>query len=465
MNKIFLTLGLVAGMMFTSCSDFLDKEPTNALPVDGAITSAADLRYAINGVAFPMTTERMTYASEFGIYADLLTDNYKVIKDNGQASPISMYTVDKTHQFSELPYSYFYKCIAEANKALEAADKLDPTDQDPEVRSLKGQLYAWRGMLHFDLARMYAHIPSTVANTSEEQSGIVLATEVYAPEHVAKRNTLKETYDQIVKDLTDGAGLMNTNELGYFNKFAAKALRARAYLYMGEYQKAIEDVEYILKSEEYSLYTIKDYRNVWTAEGTSESIFELLITSNYTPQRYAIGYYADFDGYSEMGFNTEGKVFKYLSTHPKDVRSKCIKDQTNASKNKAYYPGKFPGRDGNLYVNNPKIIRLSELYLIAAEAYVNLGQGDKAAEYINTLLENRIEDYEPVQTVTIDDVIDQYCYEFFQENQIAFAYWRNKKSVTNQVNKVINYNDNQTILPIPQCEIDVYPELKQNPGY
>ena len=89
MNKIFLSLSLVAGLMFTSCSDFLDKEPTTALPVDGTITSAADLKFAVNGVAYPMTVERMTYASEFGIYADLLTNNYKIVKDNGQSPLLS----------------------------------------------------------------------------------------------------------------------------------------------------------------------------------------------------------------------------------------------------------------------------------------------------------------------------------------------------------------------------------------
>lgn len=464
MNKIFLSLSLVAGLMFTSCSDFLDKEPTNALPVDGSITSVADLQYAINGVAFPMTTERMTYASEFGIYADLLTDNFKIVKDQGQSSPLAQYTVDKTHQFSEVPYFYFYKCLAEANKALDEGAKLEQTD---EVQNLEGQLYAWRGMLHFDLARMFAHIPSTVANTSEAQSGIVLSTKVYEPDYIANRNTLKETYDQVIADLTKGAEMMaEESELGSFNKYAAIALRARAYLYMGEYQKAIDDANTVINSGKYSLYTKDNYAKVWSQEGTDESIFELLITSNYTPQRYAIGYYADKDGYSEMAFNPNGALYQYLSTHPQDVRSKTIKDQSKASSgNPAIYPGKFPGRDGNLYVNNPKIIRLSELYLIAAEAYVNLGKGDKAAEYINTLLQNRIEGYQDVASVTIDDVLAQYTYEMYQENQIAFAYWRNKKSVKNQVAQVVDYNSDSNILPIPQCEINLNKELKQNNGY
>lgn len=463
MKKTIISLGLVAGLALTSCSDFLDKEPTNALPVDGTITTVEDLKYAINGVNYRLTVERMSYPSEFGIYADLLTDNYKIIKDNGQASPIAMYTVDKTHQFSENEYWMFYKCITQANKALAEAAKMEQTDA---VKDLEGQLLAMRALYHFDLARIYAHIPSTVADVNAEQSGIPVVTEVKTPDYVAKRNTLKETYDQIIKDLTDAADLMQDEPVcGYMSKYAAIALRARAYLYMGEYQKAINDVETVKGSNKFSLYTLDNYDKVWLQEGTSESIYELLITSNYTPQRYAIGYYADYDGYSEMGINTDGKLYKYLSKNPQDVRSKVLKDQTNASSNKAIYPGKFPGRDGNLYVNNPKIIRLSELYLIAAEAYVNLGKGDLAAGYINELLQKRINGYQDVTEVTLDDVLDQYVYEFFQENQIAFAYWRNKKSVKNQVNQEVKYNDYRTVLPIPQREIDIYADLKQNEGY
>ena len=117
-------------------------------------------------------------------------------------------------------------------------------------------------------------------------------------------------------------------------------------------------------------------------------------------------------------------------------------------------------------MNNPKIIRLSELYLIAAEAELKANNnGAAAAEYINAIEENRVADYEDVASVTIDDILFEYKKEFFAENQIAFAYWRNNKSVTNQVNQEISGKDDKAIWPIPQREIDYDPTLVQNPGY
>lgn len=43
MKKIIFSFGLAMSLGLTSCSDFLDKEPSTELPSNGAITSVADL--------------------------------------------------------------------------------------------------------------------------------------------------------------------------------------------------------------------------------------------------------------------------------------------------------------------------------------------------------------------------------------------------------------------------------------
>lgn len=463
MKNYIMALSLMAGVSMVSCSDFLDKEPSTALPVDGAITSAEDLQYALNGVSYTFTDDRMSYPSEFGIYADLLTDNYRVVKGNNQSEPISKYNITKYDDFSMTPFYTFYKAISQINKALETSADMTGS----EVDNIKGQLLAWRGLAHFDLARLFAHIPSTV-DVNAANSGIPVADKAYAPDFLPTRSTLKETYGQIIKDLTEASNMMDEdNGVGYMNKWTAIALRARAYLYLGEYDKAIADAINVIENSGYKLLTIDSYVKSWTLEGADESIFELAQNDNYNPQRYAAGYYCDASGYSECAFNEDGELWQYFVSNPNDIRSKVVKDQTKEKTNPAYYPGKFPGRAGSiaLYVNNPKIVRLAEMYLIAAEAYANTNKGTEAANKLNELRANRIEGYTPVETATIEDVVKEWTIEFFCENQSAFAYWRNKMSVTNQLGKVINYDNNQTILPIPQREIDINPDLKQNAGY
>ena len=464
MKKIYLIIGMVAGLFLSSCD--MDTLPSTSLGEEIAITTENDLQNAVNGIGYLLSEDQMLYGSEYCIYADLLTNEFKIVDDMGHSSRISKYTLTKNDDLPADAYYFLYKAIANCNKALQLSENMEATDA---VKDMQGQLYAWRGLLHFDLARMFAHIPSTVADVNAANSGIVLSTEVYAPDFKGTRSTLKETYDQIIADLTKGMDMMNPTAkkvTGYFNYYAALAFRARAYLYMGEYAKALTDAKAVIADGGYKLYTTENYEKVWTQEGTTESIFELLITANHNAQRYAVGYYCDASGYPECALSDGGKILTYLLANDNDIRSKLIKKQVVKGKDgEHYFPAKYPGR-GSLYVNNPKIIRLSEIYLIAAEAEL-LGNSDgaAAASYINEIEKNRVDGYTDVASVTIDDIIFEYEKELFAENQIAFAFWRNKQSVTNQVTKVINYDDNRTILPIPQAEIDYDPNLVQNPGY
>ena len=442
MKKIYLAFGLFAGMTLTSCN--LDTLPSTSLGEEIAITSESDLQNAVNGIGYLLSEDRMTYGADFGIYADLLTNEFKIVDDYGQSSGIARYTITKHDELAGNAYYYYYKAIANCNKALALSANMEATD---EVKNLQGQLYAWRGLLHFDLARIFAHIPTAAADVNAANSGIVLSTEVYAPDYKGSRATLKETYDLIISDLTKAMELMgegSDNGTGFHNYFSALALRARANLYAGNYAAALADAKKVIEDGGYELYNQSNYDKVWAQEGTSESIFELLITANYNPQRNSLGYYCDANGYPECALADDGEILTYLKAHPEDVRSKAIKEQTvKGVDGTHFFPAKYPGRDG-IYVNNPNAA---------------------AAEYINAIEENRVNGYEDVATVTLDDVLFEYKKELFAENQIAFAYWRNNKSVTNQVGKEISSKDDKAIWPIPQREIDYDPTLVQNPGY
>lgn len=157
---------------------------------------------------------------------------------------------------------------------------------------------------------------------------------------------------------------------GYFNYYAALGLRARAYLYNGQYAEALADAKEVIGEGGFKMLNRDNYVEAWTKEKADETILEFMQTDKYNQQRYAPGYYCDADGYSENAFNEEGYLYKYLvANKDKDIRAGLIKDQSAASYKKAagFYPNKYPGRNGNLYVNNTKLLRLSEMYLIAAE--------------------------------------------------------------------------------------------------
>lgn len=486
MKKIYIVLGIAASMMFSSCSDFLDREPSTELPSETAITTVSDLKNAINGVGYllsgdPVGFERMTYPGEFGLFADLRSQDFKAARDDGQTSEIRLYNYNPNGIYPDYGYRIFYAALANVNNALASVPNVTTSnaEEEKQVVDYTGQLLAWRGLLHFDLARMFCHIPTTVTNP-EQSLGLVISDELYPTDYKGTRSNLKETYKFIIDQFSAAIELLGDEKSnGYFNKYAALALRARAYLYNGEYDKALADAKAVIDSQKYKMLTRDSYVEAWGKEGADETIFELLITDKYNPQRYGMGYYCDADGYPECSFKTDAYLYQYLTANKdKDVRAKLIKPGEIKGK-KYYFPNKYPGRDGNAYVNDPKIIRLSEVYLIAAEAQWHLdndahdepsydlaGTSAAAAEYINAIQKNRIEGYEDVSSVTLEDILHQYEIEMFAENQITFAYWRNHQDIkSGEAGQDIKYNDYRTIMAIPQSERDQNANLQQNPEY
>lgn len=472
MKKIlFISLSLL-GIFFTSCSDFLDKESSTGLPVDQSIESLKDLRNAVNGVYYVQTgawyngdeaysSPQGTYASDFTLTADLMGGDFEPKGDFNQIAPIARYNLDPTQTITLLLYAKYYKSLSLVNSALNQLDKvvIETDKEKAEYDDLVGQLYALRGLLHFDLARLYCKLPSTISNLDEPSSGLAISDRVFPASYKSSRSTLRETYNFIAENFEKALPLLSKEKHnGKINYWATKALQARMYLYLEQNDKALALAKEVIDGSPYKLYTRDEYLSVWQNTFTSESLFEIEVNETYNAQRNSLAYYTSDGGYKECGVT---KTFlDFINTRPDDIRSKLIKPE---GKDNVYYPQKYKGRNGDIYVDNPKIIRLSEVYLIAAEAALKTNQESTALTYINKLRSNRIENYADASTLTLDEILTERRLELFTEGHNAWDYWRNKKSVDNSTVGVVNYTDFRTIFPLPQRELSNNPDMVQNP--
>ena len=471
-----------------SC-DILDKEPSDSWDSGSAIQTIDDLKYAINGIYETQTgnvSQFGNYTGDFGLFADLKGSDYKCVGGNNMATEISRYLATSTGNLPDAIYQLFYKSIARTNKVMEQAQAAGLTGD--EVNACLGELYALRALFHFDLARVYAQLP-TVAKSMDDM-GIVLATKTFDYTFVPERATLKQTYETILADLDEAIKLMEPIEsthdknstTGHMNYWAALALRARVNLYLDdvnvngttEHNKlALADAKKIIEEGPYSLYKYADYTSVWAKEFTDESIFEFQTTSQYNPQRNSLGYYTDPSGYAEAAMSDSFvEDFVKNPAYTKDIRvsSGMIMEESYGPKqeNKAFYTQKYPGRDGQIYVNNAKVFRLSEIYLIAAEAALKTNDETAAAKYIDDLRKERIADYVAGSTasVTIEDILTERRLELNGEGHMAWDMWRNGKSINNPVKGEVKPGDNMAVFPIPQANINAsHGALKQNPGF
>lgn len=460
MKKLIYILPVV---IMTAACDALNQDPSTAVTVDTAITSVDDLANAVNGAYYVATYGTMlTVASEMAIYADLIgPDSYQPASSGQNASRLAQFSMTANDTYNA--YYYLYAAIASINNALEKAALLE--DQD-EVAPYVAELYAMRGLFHFHLATFFAPIPTS---ESPNQMGIVLADNVFDINHIGERASLDDTYSFIISDFTKAieSGQNMERNTGHMNYWAALAMRSRANLYAGNWQAALDDAQELINESPYRLYTIDNYMKSWSQEGADEVVMEYLQTDTYNPQRYAPGYYASPRGYSEYGVSPQ--FYAWLLEDPADVRCQAVADYSVAPSgdpdyNTGYYPLKYPGNAGAsvpAYTTNVKVFRLSEAVLIAAEAAYKTGAD--ATAYINMLRQNRIQGYEGVASVTMDDILNERRKELFGEGQIAFDYWRNGLTIVRD-GFTVGPQDGKTVLQIPKEEIDLAKgRLRQNP--
>ena len=462
MKKIFYTI-LAVGML--GACQTLDQEPSTSITADTAIQSVEDLAKAVNGAYYLATYgDQFTLASELAIYADELGPDSKVDKGSGQfAQKIHERSITSNDSWNA--YGYLYRAIANINKAIEKAKALE--DQDGAAPYI-AELIGVRGLFHFHLATFFAPIPTS--NNTKNTMGIVLSTEVYPLDYKGARATLDQTYQQIIDDLTTyiKTGYNKDKMDGHLNYWAALAIRARAYLYWGKNAEALADAKEVIEKSPYKLYTPANYVSVWAEDNAGdEVILEYVQDDDYNAQRYAPGYYTHPDGYTE--FLVTDEFYNFMQANPKDIRSKMVayRASETGKGTPGYFPMKYPGKKGSavpLYSHNIKVVRLAEMYLIAAEASLKKDGAAAAVPYLNTLRKNRIEDYTDATTTDIDDIINERRKELFAEGQIAFDYWRNGKSITSGA-RTFAPDDDFNVLPIPKEELDVCGKvLVQNPG-
>ena len=124
------------------------------------------------------------------------------------------------------------------------------------------------------------------------------------------------------------------------------------------------------------------------------------------------------------------------------------------------------------------IIRLAEMYLIAAEAQFKSGNSAKAADYINAIRKRAaIPGHEADMLITdadisLDFILDERARELAGEQLRGFDLKRTGK-LEERIKKyspdpAANFQSYHSLRPIPQDQIDAVTnkaEFTQNPGY
>lgn len=488
MKKINIILTILGIVLLASCEDFLDVKPSNYAAAETSITNAADAKVAINGLMRKMTSSSY-YGRNFVIYGDAKGGDFAVRSQGRGLDYYYSFNHSATSGSGSGFWTQIYDCILQANNLIKNIEKIEEAgDGTTALSGYKGQALTARALMYFDLVRLYGK----PYNMDKASFGVPLVLEPLDASAQPTRESVEAVYTQILKDLTDAAPLLSKSVTkGYINYYANKAIEARVHMFMDNFSSALTAAEEVISSGKYTLYDNDKWVDSWSSEFGSESIFELAIyPAEADLGNSSLGYYLlrlNIVSGAAGWFMASDYFLERLGEDPTDVRW-GIMDYDESSDTRFGSCRKYAGVDlkgdkgSSASAVNVKVIRLSEIYLLAAEAALKIPTPDKvkAATYLNAI-RKRAPALTPSTdaTVTLDMIVEERSKELFMEGHRYFDLIRLNRSIEfndefidpavliPHREKIIDRTFYKIVLPISKTELDANPAIvpQQNPGY
>jgi hypothetical protein len=457
----------------------------------------ADAQVMMNGIMSKMVNGNY-YGRNMFLYADAKGGDL-CVGGRGRGFD-NLYVFE--HSASSGSYSGFwnqvYNVLAQVNNLIIGIDKItDAGNGSAALDHIKAQALTARAICYYDLVRLYGK-PYDMDKTS---LGVPITTTVLDASAQPTRATVEEVYTQIANDLTAALPLFDATKKdnGYINYYAGVAMQARVYLQMQNYDAALTAAESIINSGKYTLYDNASWLTSWSKQFQPESIFELAVVpadgndltktslGSMTIRSTTFSAYTNWDYFiASDGFLSllgEDLTDVRLGLMGVDEKSGTAAHPTVRNGCSYKYLGGIatPG-DGKATPTavNIKVIRLSEIYLIAAEAALLKSAPDKtaAANYLQAIRKRAPAlAAATAANITLDMIQNERSKELFGEGHRFFDMMRwNKSIIYNDIwaqstvtsrPATIDRTFDKARLPIAVDELNANAAIKsqQNPGY
>lgn len=477
MKKIILKISVLAFVVvgFTSCDSELDQVPFDQFGNENAYKSAADFENAIRGVYSGLTSGSMYGGGDGGCMLnapDILADNViTAVEGRG--------TNRDKHNWRYVPsdgpmfglYNASYVIANRANLILQNIEGFEGETKANIIAEAK----ALRAMVYLYSVNFFGKIP-TQSGDANGSLGIAYVTDV-DPNMLPSRETVGETYDKIVADLTDAlANINDSNPEGRLNKEGVATLLSRVYLYMGKYDLAASTANMVTTKPAARNKVV----GVWEDDNRDGLLF-------YIPNREPIlgigigtawGQGTSLSNYKPE-FTVDRELFDLYSSD--DIRKEAFIAQASLGTSDFNIVKKALGRDGSLDgVVDIKVLRASEAYLNKAEAYYRLGNEAAARTALDEVRSRRYTSFAGGETgdALWNAIKLERRLEFAFEGQRFFDLKRWGLGVKRAGNghladgsgipsdvQNLPAGDIKFQLPIYQGVRDLNSNIQQNPGY
>lgn len=510
MKKIFNTIfAVLAGAAVVSCN--LDVLPTSAIAItegEALIQTEENLeQFTLNLHGY----YRACHQGEYYIAEEVMLDNFNATSGYGNNYG-TMHKCDGGLTANDYYISDFwqvhYGCINADNVYLENTVTL-PEELQEAGNIGRGYAYFYRAAAYLALARHFcAAYDETTAGDPDTGLLLILKQDITAK---PARATLKETYEQIGKDLNEAekllAGVAGSIRAEVPTIDAVHALKVRYFLDLARGVAPTTEVNYtdsvafygnavINSAAGYALAnTAAQMQKEFRTDDGNEPIMQMYGSTSELPGGMGAFTGASEDSeagiyYAPLYLPSKALIDRYETT---DLRYKMWFDNTlQVRSSGTYYTGvtlfvRYLGNPALYNTNYPQSYQkvrpftLPEIYLSMAEAYTAAGDATNAVAALNALQTAR-----GTTTTSADEtnVFREWQREMVGQGQLMSAFKRfglgyngragQEFAVSNAMltdvgdvftRKKLDASDYHWVWAIPTHEIKINPNIKQNPEW
>ncbi|MEO8109920.1 MAG: RagB/SusD family nutrient uptake outer membrane protein [Ginsengibacter sp.] len=491
MKKYYYTAVILSLIIITgsSCKKFLREDPKSLVAVTNFYQTENDAVSAVNAIyAYLNSTST---GSTAGVYHSTFWAMAGLASDEMFSEQVFAPELDQIGKFTEGPvnaaiqetWTMHYKAISIANIALA---RIPAIQMDPVLRArLINEAHFLRGLLYFDMVRMFGKIPLVLQENEPLTPGPA---------------SVDDIYNQIITDLVAAEDLPGNYPpgagRGRATKGAAKAILAKVYLTLGKWQECSDLCKQIIDSNQYALWD--DFADVFKIanRGGKEAIFSVgfgdaggaiifwevgQFNVRLLPPQLSVEGVQNSQGWQ---LPTQNLYDNYDAADRRRAVTFIteINNPNGSTTTIRPYIQKYWDRaaepTGNGSTNDYPVIRYAEVLLMYAEASNELGNSSEAHKYINmvrkrarfdgSVYRNTVPDYVNLsQQEFRAAVLKERRLEFVAEGQRWFDLVRTKtlETLVPVAKPGIVPGQKNYLYPIPQREIDLNPNLVQNPGF
>ena len=518
-NILYIALLGVMTMMTVSCNSELDIEKHgNMGSMDTYYTTDENINSASASLYLQVRSNYFSWYFLKNLLSDDVWCGGGQRGDNGEMEKLNEYNFDTNHGSVEGVYSGLYSIIYKANLII------DMTQGETEVmKRAINEAKVFRAWAHFELVTLWGTAPKVdhllTPGEYRQANGTPADTWAFIEQDLT---------EAINSGTLPSKNSVNDEETGIrITKETAQAFLGKAYLFQGKYSEAASMLDNVINSGKYALFT-GDYDAQFhaAANNNCESVFELqkrydteqmwnqfdmtflmqgwrsdklkykgdaaklIATGTYgfcNPRKSLYDAFVDWEGAD--GYRLNKTIWTYPQLNDFGV---TISGSNAVYGNEGYFYWKGQSLkddvvtdmtffQGGQYINL-KIMRYAEVLLMAAEAQLQAGNSGKALDYINQIRTRAQE--APLTSVSLNDIKTEkrleLCLECIRYQDLVR--WGDAKTAMgsqgkeipafttdgiqwNWQNTVYGFQDKNMLLPIPLKELELNPNMVQNPGW